>query len=100
MHHSAEALEEDLRAATIAHARIHDVRAVRALDALSGRLTRTRAPGGAEIRMQPMPVDLPDASREFAFPPHYGEHTHPVLKEAGYGAAECAALAAAGVIPA
>ncbi len=98
--HDAEALEIDLRAATIAHARIHDVHAVRALDALAGRLTRTRAPGGQEIRMQPMPVDLPNASQAFAFPPQYGEHTRPVLTEAGYGAAECAALAAAGVIPA
>ncbi|MEJ2175857.1 MAG: CoA transferase [bacterium] len=97
--YSAAELEEDLRAATIAHARIHDIRAVAALDALAGRLTRTRTPDGRTIRMQPMPVDLPEAECEYAFPPRYGEHTRPVLHEAGYSAQECAALAAGGVIP-
>ncbi len=97
--HAAAELEEDLRAATIAHARIHDIRAVAALDALAGRLTRTRRPDGKTIRMQPMPVDLPGAPREFEFPPRYGEHTHAVLHEAGYSDAQCAALAASGAIP-
>lgn len=97
--YSAAELEEDLRAATIAHARIQDIRAVAALDALAGRLTRTRTPEGRTIRMQPMPVDLPGAKREYAFPPRYGEHTQPVLEEAGFSADERAALAAGGVIP-
>jgi itaconate CoA-transferase len=97
--HSCAEIEEDLRAATIAHARIHDLRAVAALEALAGRLTRTRLPDGKPIRMQPMPVDLPGAPREFAFAPRYGEHTRPLLHEAGYSASQCAALAAGGVIP-
>jgi crotonobetainyl-CoA:carnitine CoA-transferase CaiB-like acyl-CoA transferase len=37
--------------------------------------------------------------REFSFPPKYGEHTRPVLREAGFSDGECRALAAAGVIP-
>jgi crotonobetainyl-CoA:carnitine CoA-transferase CaiB-like acyl-CoA transferase len=100
MQHASAEIEEDLRAATIAHARIRDLRAVAALEALTGRLTRTRLPDGKPIRMQPMPVDLPGAKREFAFAPRYGEHTRPVLREAGYSGSECAALAAGGVIPA
>jgi len=49
--------------------------------------------------MQPMAVDRPGAPRELSFPPRYGEHTRPVLREAGFSEAECQALAAAGVIP-
>jgi len=89
----------DLRAATIPHARINGVAAVRELEALRDRLTSTVMPGGKRVRMQPMAVDLPGAAREFSFPPKYGEHTRPVLREAGFADDECRALAAAGVIP-
>jgi crotonobetainyl-CoA:carnitine CoA-transferase CaiB-like acyl-CoA transferase len=89
----------DLRAATIPHARINSVQSVRELDALRSRLTATVMPDGKRVRMQPMAVDLPGASREFRFPPKYGEHTRPVLREAGFSDAECRALATAGVIP-
>lgn len=89
----------DLRAATIPHARINGVKSVRELDALRSRLTETVMPDGKRVRMQPMAVDLPGASREFRFPPKYGEHTRPVLREAGFSDAECRALATAGVIP-
>jgi crotonobetainyl-CoA:carnitine CoA-transferase CaiB-like acyl-CoA transferase len=89
----------DLRAATIPHARINGVKSVRELDALRGRLTATVMPDGKRVRMQPMAVDLPGAAREFRFPPKYGEHTRPVLREAGFSDAECRALASAGVIP-
>jgi crotonobetainyl-CoA:carnitine CoA-transferase CaiB-like acyl-CoA transferase len=89
----------DLRAATIPHARINAVAAVRELEALRERLTGTVMPGGKRIRMPPMAVDLPGAACEFSFPPKYGEHTRPVLREAGYSDRECRALAAAGVIP-
>lgn len=95
----AEEIMADLRAATIPHARINGVAAVRELEALRGRLTATTLPGGKRVRMQPMAVDLPGAAREFSFPPKYGEHTRPVLREAGFSDAECRALAAAGVIP-
>jgi crotonobetainyl-CoA:carnitine CoA-transferase CaiB-like acyl-CoA transferase len=89
----------DLRAATIPHARINSVQSVRELEALRERLTATVMPDGKRVRMQPVAVDLPGASREFRFPPKYGEHTRPVLREAGFSDAECRALATAGVIP-
>jgi crotonobetainyl-CoA:carnitine CoA-transferase CaiB-like acyl-CoA transferase len=89
----------DLAAATIPHARINGVAAVRDLAPLRGRLTSTVMPGGERVRMQPMAVDLPNASREFGFAPKYGEHTHPLLREAGFSDDECEALARAGVIP-
>jgi crotonobetainyl-CoA:carnitine CoA-transferase CaiB-like acyl-CoA transferase len=89
----------DLRAATIPHARINGVAAVRELEALRDRLTMTVMPGGKRVRMQPMAVDLPEARRELPFPPKYGEHTRPVLREAGFSDDECRALASAGVIP-
>jgi crotonobetainyl-CoA:carnitine CoA-transferase CaiB-like acyl-CoA transferase len=94
-----EEILAELRAATIPHARINGVASVRDLGALRERLTTTVMPGGRRVRMQPMAVDLPGASREFAFPPKYGEHTHPVLHEAGLSDDECSALAKAGVIP-
>jgi len=96
---SAEEVIADLRAASIPHARINGVAEVRELEALRGRLTETRTPDGKRVRMQPMAVDLPGAAREFSFPPKYGEHTRPVLREAGFSEAECRTLAAAGVIP-
>ena len=96
---SAAEIMADLRVATIPHARINGVAAVRELEALRGRLTATNLPGGKRVRMQPMAVDLPGAARELPFPPKYGEHTRPVLREAGLSEDECRALAAAGVIP-
>ncbi len=97
---STEEIMADLRTATIPHARINGVAAVRDLAALRDRLTQTQMPGGKRVRMQPMAVDLPGVSREFSFPPKYGEHTRPVLREAGFSDDECRALAAAGAIAA
>jgi crotonobetainyl-CoA:carnitine CoA-transferase CaiB-like acyl-CoA transferase len=88
----------DLRAATVPYSLINSVAAVRELEALRDRLTTTTMPGGKRVRMQPMAVDLPGAAREFSFPPKYGEHTRPVLREAGFSEDECRALAAAGAI--
>ncbi len=96
---SAQEVIADLRAATVPHARINGVAAVRELEALRGRLTVTTMPDGKRVRMQPMAVDLPGTAREFSFPPKYGEHTRPVLREAGFTEQECRALAAAGAIP-
>ena len=96
---STEELIADLRTATIPHARINGVAAVRELEALRGRLTATVMPEGKRVRMQPMAVDLPGAVREFRFPPKWGEQTRPVLREAGFSEDECRALAAAGAIP-
>ncbi|MCC6609761.1 MAG: CoA transferase [Burkholderiales bacterium] len=98
--YGSDELMADLRAATIPHARINAVAAVRDLEALRNRLTETVTPGGKRVRMQPMAVDLPGARREFAFPPKYGEHTRSVLREAGFPEEECRRLAAAGAIPA
>ena len=97
---STEEAMADLRSATIPHARINGVAAVRDLEPLRGRLTATTMPDGKRVGMQPMAVDLAGAAREFSFPPKYGEHTRPVLREAGFSEDECHALAAAGVIPA
>ncbi|TAK86199.1 MAG: CoA transferase [Betaproteobacteria bacterium] len=96
---SAEDVIADLRAAGVPHSHINGVAAVRNLEALRNRLTSTTTPEGRRIRMQPMAVDLPGGVREFPFPPKYGEHTRPVLREAGFSDDECRALAAAGVIP-
>ena len=71
---------------------------MRELPQLRDRLTRTAMPDGQRVRMQPMAVDLPQATREFGFPPKYGEHTRCVLAEAGLGDAEVAALYGAGVV--
>ena len=62
------------------------------------RTTRTRAPDGREVRMQPLAVDMPGALRNMSFPPKYGEHTQSVLAEAGYSIAECTSLAEQGII--
>jgi crotonobetainyl-CoA:carnitine CoA-transferase CaiB-like acyl-CoA transferase len=97
--HGTAEVTADLRAATIPYARINGVAQVRELEALRARLTTTVMPDGKRVRMPPMAVDLPGAAREYRFPPKYGEHTRPVLREAGVGEDECRALAAAGVIP-
>lgn len=93
-------LAQAFAAATIPHAAINDIRTVRALPALAGRLTTTRTPAGRTVRMQPAAVDVPGASRSFAFAPKYGQHTHGILREAGIAKPELAALVDAGVIPA
>jgi crotonobetainyl-CoA:carnitine CoA-transferase CaiB-like acyl-CoA transferase len=82
----------DFRQATIPHAPIHDIPAVRNMDAVSRKLTLTRMPGGKEVHMQPMAVDLPAVPQELTFPPKYGEHTRAVLKEAGCKPEEIAKL--------
>jgi hypothetical protein len=53
------------------------------MEAIARSLTRTRAPDGREVRMQPQAVDVPGAVRELGFPPKYGQHTAAVLAEAG-----------------
>jgi crotonobetainyl-CoA:carnitine CoA-transferase CaiB-like acyl-CoA transferase len=97
--HATAALARDFTAATIAHAPINDLAAVRALPALRDALTLTRTPDGRTVRMQPAAVDVPYARRELAFAPKYGEHTTAVLREAGLAERDLAALAEQGVIP-
>ncbi len=98
VNYSTAELAKDFTAATIAHAVINDIRQVRILEALSGKLTTTRTPNGKLIHMQPMAVDLESAQKELAFPARYGQHTGPILNEAGLNANEIEALAQAGVI--
>jgi len=88
----------DFRQATIPHAPIHDIPAVRALPAIASRVTRTRTPSGKEVRMQPMAVDLPGTAGELCFPAHYGEHTRAVLREASVATAEIERLSTDGIV--
>ena len=96
--HDAATLLADLAGATIPATRILDIRQVRELEQLAGKLTRTVLPDGRAIHMQPMAVDLPSAGSEFAFPPRYGEHTRSVLAEAGCSEGEVHALFDAGIV--
>ncbi len=86
-----------LRAATIPATRILDIRQVRELPQLRGRLTTTTMPGGRSIRMQPPAVDLSGAMTAMPFPPKYGADTRRVLTEAGYAAAEVDGMIGEGV---
>jgi len=97
--HATAELAADFAAATIAHAPINDIRAVRALPALAAKLTLTRTPAGKIVRMQPAALDVPGMACEFAFAPKYGEHTGALLREAGLNDDELAALMRAGVVP-
>jgi crotonobetainyl-CoA:carnitine CoA-transferase CaiB-like acyl-CoA transferase len=92
------ALTEQLRKATIPHAPIHDLPAVRDLEAVRSRLTTTRTPDGRLVRMQPTAVDVPGAPRTHRFAPKYGQDTLAVLREAGIGEGDCAALLEQGII--
>ena len=87
-----------LSAATIPWAAINDIRQVRELPALAGRLTTTRTPQGRTIRMQPASVSLPGMRSAYPFPPKYAEHTRPVLAEAGFADDEIDSLARQGVV--
>ncbi len=91
-------LAAEFAAATIPHAVINDIRQVRVLEALHGKLTTTRTPDGQVIHMQPMAVDMETAQTDLSFPAKYGENTRQILGEAGLGETEIGALAEAGVI--
>ncbi|GAB4178831.1 MAG: CoA transferase [Rhodocyclaceae bacterium] len=96
--YGADEILADLRAATIACARILDIRQVRDLEQLRDKLTSTTLPDGRVLRMQPMAVDAQGARTELPFAPRYGEHTRSVLAEAGLGAGEVQALFDARVV--
>jgi crotonobetainyl-CoA:carnitine CoA-transferase CaiB-like acyl-CoA transferase len=96
--YSTAELAAEFAAATIPHAVINDIRQVRVLEALNGKLTTTQTPDGQVIHMQPMAVDMEDAHTELSFPAKYGQHTRQVLAESGLDDNEIAALAEAGVI--
>jgi itaconate CoA-transferase len=96
--YSTDELLAEFSAAAIPHAMINDIRQVRILEALNGKLTTTTTPDGKTIHMQPMAVDEPTARTELDFPAKYGQHTGPVLREAGLDESEINALAEEGVI--
>lgn len=96
--HSADEILADLRGATIPATRIHDIRQTRELPALRDKLTLTQMPDGRTLHMPPMAVDLPGASVALGFPPKYGQHTTPVLAEAGLAAGEIQSLYGDGVV--
>lgn len=98
INYMADELLVDLRAATIPATKIFDIRQVRELPQLADKLTRTVLPDGRVVHMQPMAVDIPNASLELPFPPKYGNDTRKVLAEAGYTTGEIDALAASGVV--
>jgi len=88
----------EFRKATIPHAPIHDIPAVREMPAVSSRLTTTHTPDGRLVRMQPMAVDVLGVTTELSFPAKYGEDTMAILQEAGLTAADCARLQEQGII--
>ena len=90
-------LMEDFRRATIPHAPIQTIAQVAAMEPVARKMSTSTMPDGRTIRLQPPAVDL-DRPAHFAFPPRYGEHTASVLREAGVDDAECARLAASGVV--
>lgn len=98
VNYSTAELAAEFTAATIPHAVINDIRQVRVLEALNGKLTTTHTPDGQVIHMQPMAVDMDTARTELSFPAKYGQHTGQILSEAGVAESEIAALAEAGVI--
>jgi itaconate CoA-transferase len=95
--HTTAELARDLTEAKVPWARINDIPAVAKLEAIASKLTRSRMPDGREILLQPLPVDLEGGSRELAFPPAYGEHTEPILREIGFASAEIRTLLESGV---
>ena len=88
----------DFGKAGIPHAPIHDIPAVRALEAVRSKLTTTRMPGGKTVRMQPMAVDLPQGPTQLRFPAKYGQDTVAVLRESGCSDADCVRLKQQGII--
>ena len=82
----------DFRRATIPHAPIQTIPAVREMAALRDKLTLTRTPTGQAVRMQPLAVDVDGCGGELDFPAKYGQHTRAVLSEAGYSSEEIARL--------
>ena len=94
---TVEEILADLRSATIPATRILDIRQVRELPQLAGRLTSTTMPNGRPIHMQPVAVDVPGGATDMPFPPKYGADTRRVLAEAGDAAAEVEAMIGEGV---
>ncbi len=99
--HPGKRLAAALAGAGIPHAPITPIEGVAALPFLAGKLTGTRAPSGAAIRLPPPAVGTPFLARRrglLPFAPGYGEHTDRVLREIGLGAGGIARLRRLGVV--
>lgn len=96
--HPTSEIAADFRAATIPHASINDIPAVRELAAVREHLTTSRLPDGRTLRMQPMAVDRESAITALSFAPRYAQHTDRVLGETGLSGSDCARLREQGVI--
>ena len=87
--------------AAIPHAPITPIEGVASLPFLAGKLTSTRAPSGAGIRLPPPAVQTPFLTRRrgvLPFAPGYGEHTDRILREIGMRRAEIDRLRGIGVV--
>jgi itaconate CoA-transferase len=97
--HSTRDMLADLAGAQIPHAPINTITDVIHMEALAGALTRTVAPDGHSVRMQPAAVHIEGQSGDMSFPAKYGAHTGAVLIEAGYGDDDLTAFRSRGIIP-
>jgi crotonobetainyl-CoA:carnitine CoA-transferase CaiB-like acyl-CoA transferase len=90
--YTTDEIAADFRQATIPHAPIQTIPAVRDMAAIRSKLTLTHTPAGKAVRMQPLAVDVAGCGGELAFPAKYGQHTRALLEEAGYSSQEIGQL--------
>ena len=100
MRFSVEEAEARLEAAQVPYSRLNDVADVlKHPQVLSrGRLLETGLPGGQRAGLLRMPFNIEGLEESPTEVPEVGQHTDAVLSELGYGAAEIAALRAAGAV--
>lgn len=87
--YTSEELIDILSEATIPYAMVNNLWQVRELDAIKSKLTTSVTPDGETIYLQPMAIDMPDASTALSFPPQYAEHTKSILQEIGLSSECC-----------
>lgn len=99
--HTCDQVSEVLRTAAIPHAPITPIDEVMALPFVQDTLLKTIAPDGREIRLPPPAVSTPwleSVGGLIPFAPSYGEHTEPLLQEAGLSPSQIQALLEGGVV--
>jgi len=80
---------------------IHTVPQAIEYPAIRHKLLQTKTPGGAKVRLPPPAVErenLAACARCFSYAPEYGEHTDPVLREAGLSQDEITQLRGRGTV--
>jgi formyl-CoA transferase len=97
---TVEEAEARLEAAQVPYSRMNDVADVlKHPQVLSrDRLVETGLPGGQRAGLLRMPFNIEGLEESPTQVPEVGQHTDAVLTELGYGAAEIAALKAAGAV--